>query len=347
MARTVDTRWFETYRNVKKAFEEQGPSATMANVAQALNMNQKTLNRIVVAGRYLERCMPDIDPGAVRCSYVHPELLEKIARISPPLAEELLPSALVNQISIAELTQQLDVLRSQSPLLAHAINARSEKRRTAKGLLRDLFSFLTHTPLEFFEASGGSVLKAAAPNIFQAPNAVVLDQDEKPKAALFCKVGGDSRPASGVAMELYELAVARRHMAPMVWMVFPERSEVLMHLAELSLWLGGSPLHEDSWLRLAYFSDFGKRLELNVLFEKDFSELLAEVLADKRRFEPEQFSWAGIPASNHSGTTIIDIGYTPQLPEAKSSRPYSEYLHTAFKEIDLFNRLTLEDGLGM
>ena len=110
MARTVDTRWFETYRNVKKTFEEQGPSATMANVAQALNMNQKTLNRIVVAGRYLERCMPDIDPGAVRCSYVHPELLEKIARISPPLAEELLPSALVNQISIAELTQQLDVL---------------------------------------------------------------------------------------------------------------------------------------------------------------------------------------------------------------------------------------------
>ncbi|MDH1056931.1 hypothetical protein [Aquipseudomonas alcaligenes] len=347
MARTVDTRWFETYRNVKKTFEEQGPSATMANVAQALNMNQKTLNRIVVAGRYLERCMPDIDPGAVRCSYVHPELLEKIARISPPLAEELLPSALVNQISIAELTQQLDVLRSQSPLLAHAINARSEKRRTAKGLLRDLFSFLAHTPLEFFEAPGGSVLKAAAPNLFQAPNAVVLDQDGKPKAALFCKVGGDSRPASGVAMELYELAVARRHMAPMVWMVFPERSEVLMHLAELSLWLGGSPLHEENWLRLAYFSDFGKRLELNVLFEKDFSELLAEVLADKRRFEPEQFSWAGIAPGEASGTTIIQIGYTPQLPEAKSSRLYSEHLFTAFKDISLIKRLAVEDDLGL
>lgn len=347
MARTVDTRWFETYRNVKKAFEEQGPSATMANVAQALGMNQKTLNRIVVAGRYLERCLPDVDPAGVRCSYVQPELLEKIARISPALAEELLPSALLNQTSIAELTEQLNVLRSQSPLLAHAINARAEKRRTAKGLLRDLFSFLAHTPLEFFEVPEGSVLKAAAPNLFQAPNAVVLDQEGKPRAALFCKVGGDSRPASGVAMELYELAVARRQMAPMVWMIFPERSEVLMHLAELSLWLGGSPLHEDSWLRLAYFSDFGKRLELNVLFEKDFSELLAEVLADKRRFEPEQFSWAGIPASNHSGTTIIDIGYTPQLPEAKSSRPYSEHLHTAFKEIDLFNRLSLEDGLGM
>lgn len=347
MARTVDTRWFETYRNVKKAFEELGPSATMSNVAQALGMNQKTLNRIVAAGRYLERCMPDVDPAAVRCSYVHPELLEKISRISAPLAEELLPSALVNQISIAELTQQLNVLRSQSPMLAHAINARSEKRRTAKGLLRDLFSFLAHNPLEFFEVPGGSVLKAAAPSLFQAPNAVVLDQDGKPQAALFCKVGGDSRPASGVAMELYELAVARRNMAPMVWMVFPERSEVLMHLAELSLWLGGSPLHEDNWLRLAYFSDFGKRLELNVLFEKEFSELLAEVLADKRRFEPEQFSWAGIPASKHSGTTIIDIGYKPQLPEAKSKRLYSEYLYTAFKDIDLLKRLAVEDALGL
>lgn len=348
MARTVDTRWFETYRNVKKAFEEQGPSATMANVAQALNMNQKTLNRIVVAGRYLERCMPDIDPGAVRCSYVHPELLEKIARISPPLAEELLPSALVNQISIAELTQQLDVLRSQSPLLAHAINARSEKRRTAKGLLRDLFSFLTHTPLEFFEASGGSVLKAAAPNIFQAPNAVVLDQDEKPKAALFCKVGGDSRPASGVAMELYELAVARRHMAPMVWMVFPERSEVLMHLAELSLWLGGSPLHEDSWLRLAYFHDFGERLELNVFFEDACTEMLAEVEAGTGRFNPDQFSWAGIQLGATSGTTTLNIGYTPQLPDAKSHRSYVEYLiSTAVEKTEFIKRLGLESELGL
>lgn len=124
-------------------------------------------------------------------------------------------------------------------------------------------------------------------------------------------------------MELYELAVARRQMAPMIWMIFPERSEVLMHLAELSLWLGGSPLHEDSWLRLAYFSDFGKRLELNVLFEKDFSELLAEVLADNRRFEPEQFSWAGIPASKHSGaeqpSSILGIRRSSLKPNQAAS----------------------------
>ena len=95
------------------------------------------------------------------------------------------------------------------------------------------------------------------------------------------------------------------------------------HLAELSLWLGGSPLHEDSWLRLAYFSDFGKRLELNVLFEKDFSELLAEVLADNRRFEPEQFSWAGIPASKHSGaeqpSSILGIRRSSLKPNQAAS----------------------------
>lgn len=349
MARTVDTRWFETYRNVKKAFEELGPSATMSNVAQALGMNQKTLNRIVAAGRYLERCMPDVDPAAVRCSYVHPELLEKISRISAPLAEELLPSALVNQISIAELTQQLNVLRSQSPLLAHAINARSEKRRTAKGLLRDLFSFLAHTPMEFFEVPGGSVLKAAAPSLFQAPNAVVLDQDGRPQAALFCKVGGDSRPASGVAMELYELAVARRHMAPMVWMVFPERSEVFLHLAELSLWLGGSPLHEDTgWLRLAYFHDFQEHLSLSVFFENDCAKLLAEVETGHRRFEPNQLTWTGAPPGNPDGVRVIGLGYTPELPRAESQRSYTEYLiSTADERTPFIKRLTLEHDLGL
>ncbi|MBT8767326.1 hypothetical protein [Metapseudomonas boanensis] len=349
MARTVDSRWFETYRNAKNAFEQQGQSATLASVAQALGMNQKTLNRMVAAGRYLERCLPAIEQPQVRCSYVHIELLDKISRISAPLADELLPPALVNQISIAELSQRLDALRSQSPFLAHAINARADKRRTAKGLVRDLFSFLTHTPLEFFEAPGGTVLKAATTSLFQAPTAALLDKQGSPQVVLFCKVGGDSRPASGVAMDLYELAMARRHMARRVWMVFPERSDVFLHLAELSLWLGGSPLHEDTgWLRLAYFHDFQERLVLNVFFEDACSELLAEVSAGNRRFEPDQLTWAGAPPGKPGELTALGIGYTPKLPRAGSSRSYTEYLIASADELTPYlTRLKVEADLEL
>jgi hypothetical protein len=349
MARTVDIRWIDTYLNAKKAFEQQGQNATLASVAKALGMNQKTLNRIVAAGRYLERCLPAIEQTQVRCSYVHMELLEKISRISAHLADELLAPALVNQISISELSQQLDGLRSQSPLLAHALNSRAEKRRTAKGLVRDLFSFFEHTPLEFFEARNGAVLKAATSSIFQAPNAVLLDQHGNPQAVIFCKVGGDSRPASGVAIDLYELAVARRQMARKVWMVFPERSDVFMHLAELALWLGGSPLHNNTgWLRLAYFHDFGEKLVLNVLFEDACTELLKEVTAGNRRFEPEQLTWAGSQRDKPHEVTTVSIGYSPELPKAGAHRSYSEYLiETADEQTPYLKRLQAEHDLGI
>lgn len=349
MARTVDIRWVDTYLDAKKAFEQQGQSATLASVAKALGMNQKTLNRIVAAGRYLERCLPAIEQTQVRCSYVHMELLEKISRISAPLADELLAPALVNQISISELSQQLDGLRSQSPLLAHALNSRAEKRRTAKGLVRDLFSFFEHTPLEFFEARNGTVLKAATSSIFQAPNAVVLDQHGNPQSVIFCKVGGDSRPASGVAIDLYELAVARRQMARKVWMVFPERSDVFMHLAELALWLGGSPLHENTgWLRLAYFHDVQEKLVLNVFFEDACAELLTDVAARKRRFEPEQLTWIGSPRDKPGEIITVGLGYVPKLPTAGARRSYSEYLiETANEQTLYLKRLKAEHDFGI
>lgn len=349
MARTVDIRWVDTYLNAKKAFEQQGQGATLASVAKTLGMNQKTLNRIVAAGRYLERCLPEIEQQQVRCSYVHMELLEKISRISTPLADELLAPALVNQISISELSQQLDGLRSQSPLLAHALNSRAEKRRTAKGLVRDLLSFFEHTPLEFFEARNGAVLKAATSSIFQAPNAVVLDQHGNSQAVIFCKVGGDSRPASGVAIDLYELAVARQQMARKVWMVFPERSDVFMHLAELALWLGGSPLHEDTgWLRLAYFHDFQDKLVLNVFFEDTCAELLEQVTAGERRFEPEQLTWLGSPRETPDKVISVGLGYTPKLPTAGARRSYSEYLiETANEQTPYLKRLQAEHDLSL
>lgn len=349
MARTVDSRWFDTYLNAKRAFEQQGQAATMASVAQALGMNQKTLSRMVSAGRYLERCLPAVDQLQVRCSYVHMELLDKISRISPLLAEELLSGALVNQISISALSERLAELRSQSPLLAHAINARAEKRRTAKGLVRDLFSYLDGTPLEFFEAPDGAVLKSASANVFQAPTAAVLDSQGNPQAVLFCKVGGDSRPVSGVAMDLYELAVARRHMARKVWMVFPERSEVLLHLAELSLWLGGSPLHEDTgWLRLAYFTDAHERMWLSVFFENDCAKLLTEIEAGQRRYEPHQLTWTAAPPESPDDVRVLSLGYTPELPQAKFTRSYEEYLRTTATEQTYYlKRLGAQGDMGI
>ncbi len=51
-------------------------------------------------------------------------------------------------------------------------------------------------------------------------------------------------------------------------------SAVLQHLAELSIWWGGSPTSDDPWLLLAYLTESGK---LEVLFEEYFSNLIGSM----------------------------------------------------------------------
>jgi len=353
MARKIDTRWYDTYLNAKAEFSRQGSVGTITSVAQALAMNQKTLSRMVSAGRYLERHRPGLTRDAVGCSYVHMEILEKIARIATSQADALMPQALSNEISIAQLNRTLDDLRGENPLLAHTLNVRSSKRRTAKALLRDVETCLREASASFFGARGGTVLKSSTFPAFQAPNFVVQAASGAVHSLVFCKVGADSRPASAVAMDLYDLAQVRRSMGPNIWMIFPERSALMNHLAELALWLGGSPFN-GCWLYLAHVEEVNGSLHLRVLFEHEYTSLLNDLQQGRGCIDKKQLHWYGNDLNDAEKTASVGIGHEFSLPFASGSRTYSELLtetlHTLMEQgiaTDAEKGMLLEHRLGL
>lgn len=353
MARKIDTRWYDIYLSAKAEFSRQGSAGTLTSVAQALGMNPKTLTRMFSAGCYLERHHPGLPHEAVGCSYVHMELLEKIARIDAAHADALLPPALNNDISIAQLSQALDDLRGDNPQLAHTLNARSNKRRTAKALLRDVEACLRETSGLFFGARGGAILKSSTFPAFQAPNFVVQTASGTVHSLIFCKVGADTRSTLAVAMDLYDLAHVRRSMGPNIWIIFPERSGLLDHLAELALWLGGSPFN-GSWLYLAHVEEVNGTPYLRVLFEQEYGLLLGELQQGRGHIDPKQLRWQGSDLNKVAVTATVGIGYEFSLPTAQGARTYSQALTETLQALteqgiatNAEKGLLLEDRLGL
>lgn len=353
MARKIDTRWYDTYLRAKTEFSRQGSGGTLASVAQALAMNQKTLSRMVTAGRYLERQRPGLERECIRCSYVHMEILEKIARIASPQAEALMPQALSNEVSIADLNRTLNELRGDHPLLAHTLNVRSNKRRTAKALVREVETCLRDEKATFFGARHGRVLKTSNFPAFQAPHFVVQDVSGAAHSLIFCKVGADSRPALAVAMELYELAQARRSMAPNIWMIFPERSEVMNHLVELALWLGGSPFN-GSWLYLAHVAENDSKMYLDVLFERECAQVLDDMHQGLGRVDQALLRWHGNDLEAPEKMVQLSNGYEFSLAVASGHRRYRDLLSAGAKALMEQGLATkaekgqvLEDELGL
>lgn len=330
MARKIDTRWYDTYLRAKAEFTRQGSAGTLTSVAQSIGMNPKTLTRMFSAGCYLEGHHPGLTREAVGCSYVHMEILEKIARIDSAHADAMMPPALKNNISIAQLKQTLDGLRGENPQLARTLNARSNKRRTAKALLRDVEVCLREASGLLFGVQGGSILKSASFPSFQAPSFVVKTASGVVHSLVFCKVGADTRPTLSVAMDIYDLAHVRRSMGSNIWMIFPERSALMNHLAELALWLGGSPFN-GSWLYLANIEEVGGKTHLRVLFEHEYRLLLEELQQGRGCFDKKHLRWHGSDINEAAFTAHVGIGYEFSLPTAQGSRTYADVLNEALQ----------------
>lgn len=354
MARKVDVRWYDTYLQAKEIFESQGPEATLTSVADAMEMKPKSLSRIVNGGRFLDRVHPSAQKKDIQCSYVHLETLERIARFSEERAKELLPDALVNKISISDLKSELDSLRQDSPLASHSLNARSNKRIQTKTLLRDVDSFMQETTSDFFGVHKGLIIKAQGSFAFQAPSFAILNSNKKLHALVFCKVGAESRPALDVALDLYDLALARHRApgSPHIWLIFPEQNEVMRLLAEVALWAGGTPL-DDGWLFLAHISKNEDRNNLRVYYEYEYGNILEDITAGRGTFTPDRLSWIGVDLSQSDIKIDVPI-FEAQLPSCARRRRYGEILAEAARKrmkkgiaTNADKRFLLEVDLGL
>lgn len=287
MGRRVRTDWFLFFIKAKAYFAEMGESATANEVAHRLKIHPKLMSRILIGGRFVERYLPHITPEQIRCSYVSMEYLDKIMRISPVVCQELIPRALTNELKIDEIRKHLDDLRFKHPLLSSSFNERSEKRRDSRSTRRRLLSLLPTLDTSLFGVKEGAYHQVA-PNPYISPAAIIVKNDGSYGAAIFTKVGGDSKDYREVAMDMYEFAVLRKSLAPRIWLVFPRRSDIFNCLAEIKLHFDGRAVsEEEQWLRLAYLNEAEGRSELVVFDEQERNDLELEIANGNRRFDPK------------------------------------------------------------
>ncbi|WP_394241130.1 hypothetical protein [Halopseudomonas laoshanensis] len=355
MPRNVDVGWYEKYLRAKEMLENKSENpglGSVAAIAKEISINPRTLHRMMAGGRYLDRVKPEASEADVACSYVALETLEKISRLSQPVADDLLAGALANSTGISELKQILEKLKIEQPALAHEMNVRAAKRQNWRALIRKLDVFTSQSGSDFFGVHNGTVLRANRSVEYDAPRYVVLDEKGSIHALVFTKIGGESRSALAVALELYDLAVARHAggLNPAIWIVFLEESEVMHHLAEIALWAGGSPFN-GNWLFLAHTFDHQGEVGLRVLFEHEFSAILADIGRGRGRVAQAQLLWSGAEFAAKE-STLLNVGYTPSLPTATSDRRYYDVLIARLKEgnkspTSFYKGLLFYTGLGI
>jgi hypothetical protein len=205
------------------------------------------------------------------------------------------------------------------------MDLRAGIRQTAKMLAQQLDLFMSKIEPNFFGAPKGTILKASQVSEYLSPRYVVVNEGGTINALVFNRIGGESRSAFAIASELYDLAKARHACGPKpkIWIVFPSESEVMLHLAEIALWAGGSPFN-GNWLFLAYTDETNEKIGLRVLYEFEYGDILVRMKEGKQRVSQEQLQWSGMQLDEE--TVSLDIGYSPSLPEVTGTRTYHEVL---------------------
>lgn len=286
MGRHVKPDWYLDFLKAKAIFAEGG-NISASEVAHKLKIRPKTMSRILIAGRFVDRYRPNLSPEQVRCSYVSMEYLEKIMRISPDFCQDLIPAALSNQLKIHDLRKHLDELRFKYPLQVSDFNRRSDRRRDNKTAKRQFLELLPSLDPAVFGVPNGTYHQVAT-NLYYSTTAIVKDPNDAFGAALFVKVGGESKDFRAMAMEFFEFAVLRKSVVPIIWLIFPRRTEIFLCLAEIKLHFQDKILREDQqWLRLAYLGEEDGKNTLIIFDQEQKSQLEQEIFAGKRLFEPK------------------------------------------------------------
>lgn len=265
MARKISSEWFAVYRQAEHELsqavaEGRNRAEAASDILARLNRQRKkglqaqSFARQLKAGRYLDAQRGNLEPSQVQCSYVQVELLERLSRLSPKLAQELLPAVLCNELSAEALNTHLAELKSQNPL-ANSLISRDNMRQVAAAHERQCAQGIQAAGSAFFGAPTGFIAKLDGAHELVAPAYVVV-ADGEAHASIFLRVGSKSQSPMTTATELYFLALAHRTASPHIWLLFPERSSITDRLAFLAWRLGGAPDKGD-WLHIGIVDEGG------------------------------------------------------------------------------------------
>ena len=291
MARPISTSWFSTYLKAEQLFSARGSDSTTTSIGAELGVKPKLLGRMVAAGRFLRRTLPNATAAQVRCSYVHFETLEKISRISPDVASSLTEQALSNAVSIADLKKTLESLRQESPSVSPLQIARAQNRRDTVSFYRDIDACITSNPSDMFGIHDGAIVQVESSAFYDGPRYLILDKGGKVYAQILCKRAGQSIDPLKMAMDLYDLAKARHADAPdgRVWIILPALSEVMALLAEIAVQDQACVFGQD-WLYLSYLARDSAGLRLHTLFEREYLEVYDRIIQGQGRVTKERLS---------------------------------------------------------
>lgn len=322
MGRTVDTRWYETYEQAKAmvAAQADGIPLSVPSLAEALGVKPKTLGRMLAAGRLLDSQPTPVPRECIRCGYVPLELLEKLSRLDPELAAQLLEGVLANQVKIPALEAALEQRKARGTKDG-AQPFRTSQGSTQRSLYIKLDKFLRQSDLLPFDAYKGKVIKIKPPS--GLGGYLIQTAASENTCLLLCRTTSQWRTLLEKARDLYEEAQARRTIAPTIWLVFKEENPILRYLAELSLRWGGSPFSAEHWLYLAHLTENGN---LHVLFEDYFAKVICELEQGQQFVTEEDLCWSEARRNGNDSEVRVQLPLHPlqPLPTPARFRCYSD-----------------------
>lgn len=314
MGRHVDTSWYDTYVQSKTV---SSGSLSDPELAGLLGLKPKTWARIKAAGRFLDGLTPSIERERIQCGYAPLERLAKLWSLAPDAAPDLLDAVLSNQIKLADL---------ESLIRGHAQpnSPRAEptrRPRPTQALFSRLERFFDSSKLHPFNCYKGRVVRLRG--TLGAPGGYFLyNARRKRKCLVLCIQTSAWRDPTTAARELYEQALAQRHLARDIWFVFDSDNPVIQRLAELSLYWGGSPYDSKGhWLFLSHFIDTGA---LQVLFENHFAQLIQRINAGQRLIEKTELYSTLESLDGQPAPKPVPVRPVRKLPKPNKTRNYRE-----------------------
>lgn len=342
MGRRVDTSWYDTYvqSRVIEQSAAEGPQSD-PEMAGLLGLKPKTWSRVKAAGRFLEGLTPSIERERIQCGYAPLERLAKLWSTSPNMAQELLDEVLSNQLKLADLET---LIRGHAQPLPESDATRPSRNTAQKyALFNQLEEFFDSSKLHPFDTYKGRILRRRG--TLGSPGGYYLyDAQGKLKCLVLCIQPGAWRDPATAARELYEHALAQRHLAPSIWFVFERYNGVLQRLAELSLYWGGSPYDKKGhWLFLSHFIDTGL---LQVLFEDQFAQLIRRINAGGGLVKQDELFCTLEALDDQPSPEPVLFRPLLALPEPNKKRTYREVVQERIWAVGNSDSATTEEKRG-
>ena len=245
--------WYERYIEFKPALDAHTGNESINLLIQALAEKEgyeaKALNRMIRAGRFLDRLLGPLDTESVRGGYAHIELLQRLYELDNEAARPYIQMAISKQIKLHELQGLID---QQAGLGAASGFKRSKARALTFDHERETTRAMLKCGPEFFGAANGTFVKVDSSDLLN--QFFLILEDEQPKVAIFSRLGDSSRREVKAAAELIRLVNTARLYFNSVWIIFPATSKLVHEVAFLA--------HEQGafrqWLHLATLSPEGE-----------------------------------------------------------------------------------------